>query len=42
MVWRQVDVGNGNLTSPCQADDDLLEFHLVSGCAGWYKELNAL
>ena len=42
MMWWQVDISNGNLTSPSQEDDDLLEFHWVSGCAGWYRVLDAL
>ena len=38
----QVDANNGNLTSPSQVDDDLLEFNRVSGCVGWYRVLDAL
>ena len=41
-MWGQVDVSNGNLTSPSQVDNDLLEFHWVSGWAGWYIVLDAL
>ena len=33
---------NGKLTSPSQVDNHLLEFHRVSGCAVWYRVLNAL
>ena len=38
----QVDVSIGKLTSPSNVDYDLLEFHLVVGCTGWYRVLNAL
>ena len=36
-----VDVGNGNLTSPSQVDDDL-ELHRVSGQARKYRVPDAL
>ena len=41
-MWGQVDVGDGKLTSPFYVDNNLLEFHRVSGCTGWCRELDAL
>ena len=41
-MWEQVDVSNGNFISPGQVDNDLLEFHQISGCMGWYRVLDAL
>ena len=41
-MWGQVDISNGNLMSPSQVDDHLLEFHQVSGCARWCRVLDAL
>ena len=41
-MWGQVDVSDINLTSPSQVDDDLLEFHRVSGCTRWYRVLDVL
>ena len=38
----KVDVSNGKLTSSSQVDNDLLKFHRVGGCTGWYTVLNAL
>ena len=42
MMWGQVNVSNGKLTSPSQVDNGFLQFHCVSGCAGCYRVLNAL
>ena len=41
-MWWKVDVGNKKLTSPSQVNNDLLKFHRVGGCIGWYRVLNAL
>ena len=39
--FGSVDICNVYLTSLSQVDNDLLEFHLVIGCAGWYGVLSA-
>ena len=41
-MWENVEVSNGELKSPSQVDFDLLKFHRVGGCTGWYTVLNAL
>ena len=40
--FGQVDVCNGNFISLRLVDNVLLEFHQVSGCAGWCRVLDAL